>query len=384
MQVEERYHGLITAMDQDHRRLVRLCARLSGQHQIAEDLAQETLVEAWRNRQKWTGTGSAYAWLSRIAVNVCWRWRRRQGRDAGFLSPSALEDIEVSAVQLDSQEELDRSELLALLDRSLALLPAPTRALLIAKYVDDLPLAELAARFDATTGALAVRLHRGRQALQDLLHTHFRDEAVAYGLATEEEVVWVDTKIWCAGCGQARLQALRHPENYFLLRCPRCYAANGQYFESVDLGTKAAQRIIRDAQGFRTIQNRLDAAGFRYCLQALLKGQVPCAYCGKPAHIDLQGPNRGAEPFTLAMRCAHCSAPTLSISLGRLLLGAPEAQAFWKANPRLRRLPDRELHLEGKPVILTRFESVTGGQALDILTRRTDFQILKVEEDRGI
>ena len=264
MQVEERYHGLITAMDKDHRRLVRLCARLTNQHQVAQDLAQETLVEAWRHREKWTGSGSAYAWLSRIALNVCWRWRRRQGRDARFLNPTPVEELNLRAPTLDGQEELDRAELLSLLDRSLALLPPATRALLTAKYVDGLPLSELSERFDATTGALAVRLHRGRQALQDILQTHFRDEAVAYGLATREEVAWVDTNIWCAGCGQARLQALRHPQNYFLLRCPSCYKARGQYFESVDLGTDAVQRIIQDAKGFRTIQNRLDAAGFRY------------------------------------------------------------------------------------------------------------------------
>jgi len=382
MKVEERYHGLVEAMDRDHRRLVRLCARLAGQSQVAEDLAQETLVEAWRNREKWTGTGSAYAWLSRIAVNICWRWRRRQGRDSAHTVAALPEVLEQSALAPDWQRELDQAELLTLLDRSLAHLPEATRSLLVAKYVDDASLTELSARFGATTGAVAVRLHRGRQALQEVLQTHFREEAVAYGLATEEETLWVETKLWCAGCGQAHLQALRHPDNYFYLRCPRCFPALGQYFESVDLGTQAAQRIIKEARGFRTIQTRLDAAGYRYCQQALLKGHVPCAYCGKPTKIELLG--QGREPYTLGMRCAHCTAPTLSISLGRLLLGVPEAQAFWRANPRLRRLPDQELLLEGTPVVRTRFESITGTAALELFSRREDFRLLAVREDRGI
>lgn len=33
-------------------RLVRLCAHLANDPQVAEDLAQETLVEAWRNWHK--------------------------------------------------------------------------------------------------------------------------------------------------------------------------------------------------------------------------------------------------------------------------------------------------------------------------------------------
>lgn len=385
MKVEERYHGLVTAMDHDHRRLVRLCARLTGQSQAGEDLAQETLVEAWRNREKWTGSGSAYAWLSRIAVNICWRWRRRQGRDSAHTVAAPMDVLEQSAVAPDWQLELDQNELLGLLDRSLEHLPEATRTLLVAKYVEDASLSELSERFGASTGAVAVRLHRGRQALQDVLQTHFREEAVAYGLATEEETIWVETKLWCAGCGQAHLQALRHPDNYFYLRCPQCYQGSGQYFESVDLGTRAAQRIIKEARGFRTIQNRLDAAGYRYCQQALLKGQVPCAYCGKPTKIDLLGPEKvGRDPYTLGMRCAHCTAPSLSISLGRLLLGAPEAQGFWKANPRVRRLPDQELLLEGTPVVRTRFESVTSAVALDLFSRREDFRLLMVREDRGI
>ncbi|HYX49089.1 MAG TPA: sigma factor, partial [Ktedonobacteraceae bacterium] len=33
-------------------RLVRFCAHLTGNPDAAEDLAQETLLEAWRNQQK--------------------------------------------------------------------------------------------------------------------------------------------------------------------------------------------------------------------------------------------------------------------------------------------------------------------------------------------
>jgi DNA-directed RNA polymerase specialized sigma24 family protein len=36
-------------------RLVRLCARLSGSMEAAEDLAQETLLEAWRARDQQYG-----------------------------------------------------------------------------------------------------------------------------------------------------------------------------------------------------------------------------------------------------------------------------------------------------------------------------------------
>jgi RNA polymerase sigma-70 factor (ECF subfamily) len=389
---EERFKSLVASFDQEHTRLIRLCARLTGSRDSAEDLAQETLVEAWRNRQKWTGYGSSFAWLSRIAVNVCWRWRRSRGRDSERLTEAPEEGLENLLIAPSWQAELEQSELLDLLDRALDTLPEPTRALMVAKYVEDTPLSELSVRLGATTGTLAVRLHRGRQALQEVLKSRFRDDAIAYGLISESDASWIETKLWCATCGTARLQALRDPQDCFFLRCPHCFPQTGQYFECVDLATRAAQRILGEAQGFRTMQSRLDAAGFRYCQQALERGQATCAYCGKPARVGCLAPEKALQTlpggfnalrgeYVLTMQCDNCTAPTLAIGLSRLLLGAPEAQAFWKATPRLRRTPDLEVVFAGAPAIRTRYENVAGGSALEIYSQRDTFKLLSIRQE---
>src|SRR5215472_11653127 len=59
-------------------RLVRLCTRLTGDAAAADDLAQETLLEAWRSQQALRAPDRFSAWLSGIARNVCLRWMRRQ------------------------------------------------------------------------------------------------------------------------------------------------------------------------------------------------------------------------------------------------------------------------------------------------------------------
>jgi DNA-directed RNA polymerase specialized sigma24 family protein len=68
-------------LDAQRRRLVRLCAGISGDHGAAEDLAQETLLEAWRNRHKLHDPAGADRWLAAIARNVCRRWASSRGRD---------------------------------------------------------------------------------------------------------------------------------------------------------------------------------------------------------------------------------------------------------------------------------------------------------------
>src|SRR6185295_16232733 len=65
---DERFRGLV----ESHQSAVRVhCYRMLGSLQDAEDLTQETLLRAWRNRERFEGRGSVRGWLYRIATNAC-------------------------------------------------------------------------------------------------------------------------------------------------------------------------------------------------------------------------------------------------------------------------------------------------------------------------
>src|SRR5947208_4606939 len=109
-------------------RLVRLCARLSGSADAAEDLAQDTLIEAWRHREKLLDSSGERQWLSQIARYVCLRWRRRDRHDAREsgrghrrLTPDANDVEEILADDYDIVIDLERRELSDLLDRAMEL-----------------------------------------------------------------------------------------------------------------------------------------------------------------------------------------------------------------------------------------------------------------------
>ena len=182
--------------------------RLAGNTLVAEDLAQETLFEAWRSREKLRDLAEIAPWLTAIARHVCLRWQRAQWREQRVHIPNADSDdetpdlLEQAPSDDDLALQLDRHELADLLGRAMALLPAETRAALVASYLDELPQQELAARLGLGAGALRARLHRGRRMLRRVLEDDLRSDALAWGLLTADgEPQWQGTRIWCPFCG---------------------------------------------------------------------------------------------------------------------------------------------------------------------------------------
>src|SRR5689334_9523758 len=78
--------------------LVRFCAHLTCNSSVAEDLAQETFLEAWRNLHKFTTSSLQDSddlpthlrrWLFAVARNVCLRWGRAHYHDLAHVVPFA-------------------------------------------------------------------------------------------------------------------------------------------------------------------------------------------------------------------------------------------------------------------------------------------------------
>ena len=65
-------HMAFAEQVQHHRRALHVhCYRMLGSLDDAEDVVQETLLRAWRQRRRFEGRSSFRAWLYRIATNAC-------------------------------------------------------------------------------------------------------------------------------------------------------------------------------------------------------------------------------------------------------------------------------------------------------------------------
>ena len=368
-------HDIMAA---ERQRLVRLCAYLSGDAQAADDLAQETLLEAWRSAHKLRDPQGAPAWLSAVARNVCLRHRRRVGRDlARQADPGPSLDGAQNLLDAlpddtaDLELELDRAELAALLDRALELLPADTRAALVRRFVSESSLAEIAESLGLSEGTVAVRIHRGKLALRRVLGSTLRADAAAHGLFGPGPA-WVETRIWCPDCGQHKLLGLLDSQaGSLFLRCPGCFASKGEWYNQSD----GLSDIIAGAKGFRTAHNRITAWAHGFYQPGLARGVATCVRCGKAVRPRVRGPLPGeCSMFQADASCDTCGPNTQS--LYGTLLALPAVRQFWREHGRIRRLPVRQLEAQGVPAVTIGCESVRSSARFEAVFALADFRVL--------
>ena len=119
-------------------------ARLSGRHDVVQDIVQATLTAAVERLDSYRGEGPVGAWLfgiCRFQIGTFWRRaevRRRYGADA----PEDFDSLESSAETPD--EELEERRRRGSVHAVLESMPPPYGDVLEWKYLDELSVKEIA------------------------------------------------------------------------------------------------------------------------------------------------------------------------------------------------------------------------------------------------
>src|SRR5512134_1380607 len=74
--------GFEALMDKYYARIDRLALRVLGDGAMAEEVAHEVFVRAYRALPRFRGDASIFSWLYRITVNLCLNQLRRRTRSA--------------------------------------------------------------------------------------------------------------------------------------------------------------------------------------------------------------------------------------------------------------------------------------------------------------
>ncbi|MDP9380663.1 MAG: RNA polymerase sigma factor [Chloroflexota bacterium] len=362
-----------SGIDADERaRLVGLCAHLTGDTDATEDLAHEVVAIALRGDPALRDPSRRRQWMSGIARNVCRRWVSRKVGDHLVVTSEALEwEENLADRRIDIERELERAELLDLLDRALGALPDPTRRVLVARLAEGLPQREVAERLGMSETAVATRLLRGKEQLRRVLLTGMPKEAAEYGLLPASGE-WEETRIWCPACGGRRLLGRFAPDRHGLwLRCPGCGDTCVAYTEHGDFD-EAHPGFFHGLKGYKPSLNRVLAGSHELHARASADPLIPCPGCREPVRVRFDPEGLTAETW-----CACCGSSSRN-DAAHLVHALPEARRFWREHPRMRTLPPRSLEHGGRDAVLLTLESLGGASRLHVIMVRDTLQVLAI------
>lgn len=162
-------------MERWERPVKSVVARLVFNASEAEELAQETFVRVWQQREKFRAGAAFRPWVFSIAVNLArnrmrW-WRRRPvvSLDEWTLLRHGAGGQGDLAAEESPSVDMERAERAAAVRDAIAALPAELREALVLFEYEQLSQAEIAAAVGATTKAVETRIHRAKEKLRQAL-----------------------------------------------------------------------------------------------------------------------------------------------------------------------------------------------------------------------
>jgi len=162
-----------TLVDAHQRRILRFAARMLGDADAAQDIAQETFLRLWRARARLRPEGDLGCYLLRIARNLCLDSLRArhvtEDMDESADLPQPPEDRLAASVGADALAEAVR--------RCVQNLPEPQRVVFVLSFYEEMSYRDIAALLGCPVGTVASRKYQAVEALRRRLRPWIEEEA---------------------------------------------------------------------------------------------------------------------------------------------------------------------------------------------------------------
>jgi RNA polymerase sigma-70 factor (ECF subfamily) len=169
---EEAYRELLARYE---RPVFSLIVRMVGDRSLAEDLAQETFIKAFRRLDTYDRERKLSSWLFKIAHNTALDHLRRRGLETVPLeTPAEDEGGDLIAVLTDPagrspEAGVARGDLAAALERAVGGLRPEYREAVLLRFREGLAYQEIAEITGQPLGTVKTQLHRARKELIEAL-----------------------------------------------------------------------------------------------------------------------------------------------------------------------------------------------------------------------
>ena len=138
--------------------IVRYLQRMTGNYEVAQDLAQDTFVQAFRGVLKTRSELSFKAWLYRIATNNANQYHRRR-RLLSFIPFTGSETSDAPGMGASSDQLIERMAV----EDALLKVPHGRRVCMVLHFVEGLTYREIGGILGISEEAVRKRVARGSQ-----------------------------------------------------------------------------------------------------------------------------------------------------------------------------------------------------------------------------
>jgi RNA polymerase sigma-70 factor (ECF subfamily) len=157
------------------KRVYAVALRIVRRHDVADDVAQDTFIRAWRALVSFDLARPFGPWICRIAANLAVNHvRSPRAREEGL--PEGHDEQPAPAA--DALEGVLDAEAQAVLGRALLALPAEQRAVFVLRVNEELSYKEIAETLELSIGTVMSRLSRAREKLREALLPYLGASAV--------------------------------------------------------------------------------------------------------------------------------------------------------------------------------------------------------------
>ena len=148
-------------------KLFYFCLKKTGSNIEAEDLTQDIALQIITALNKGTIPTSFSAWIWQIARNRYSVWAKEKHNRNESVTGSDIGDYEIEDESESILDEMIHTEQMALLRRELAFIKSDYRNIVVAYYIENKNVREIAESLSLPTNTVKSRLLRARQILKD-------------------------------------------------------------------------------------------------------------------------------------------------------------------------------------------------------------------------
>lgn len=155
-------------------RAYAVALRLTGDRELAFDVAQDAFVKVFHSLEKWNPTGSFVAWLMRMVSNLAIDELRRQQRRRPDRLAAAIRRRPKAGHWLRDGEEVTaaavyRHEIDERVQEAMAVLSPAQRKVFVLRHYEGMQMNEIAEALQTSEGSVKVHLFRAVRKLRPLL-----------------------------------------------------------------------------------------------------------------------------------------------------------------------------------------------------------------------